>query len=57
MKEIILSTEDIQTICKEIAGKLEEKLGGQYDESSISEIMEYFETKDSSLVKKKCRKK
>ena len=25
MKEIILSTEDIQTICKEIAGKLEEK--------------------------------
>ena len=26
MKEIILSTEDIQTICKEFAGKLEEKL-------------------------------
>lgn len=25
MKEIILSTEDIQAICKEIAGKLEEK--------------------------------
>lgn len=39
------------------AGKLEEKLSGQYDESSISEIKEYFETKDSSLVKKKCRKK
>ena len=39
------------------AGRLEEKLSGQYDESSISEIKEYFETKDSSLVKKKCRKK
>lgn len=38
-------------------GKLEKKLSRQYDESSISEIMEYFETKDSSLVKKKCRKK
>lgn len=39
------------------AGKLEKKLSRQYDESSISEIKEYFETKDSSLVKKKCRKK
>ena len=39
------------------AGKLEEKLSGQYDESSINEIMEYFETKDSYPVKKKCRKK
>ena len=39
------------------AGRLEEKLSRQYDESSISEIREYFETKDSSLVKKKCRKK
>lgn len=39
------------------AGRLEEKLSGQYDESSISEIREYFETKDSSPVKKKCRKK
>lgn len=39
------------------AGRLEEKLGGQYDESSISEIREYFETKDSCPVKKKCRKK
>ena len=39
------------------AGRLEEKLSGQYDESSISEIGGYFETKDSSPVKKKCRKK
>ena len=39
------------------AGKLEKKLSRQYDESSICEIKEYFETKDSSLVKKKCRKK
>ena len=39
------------------AGRLEEKLSGQYDESSISEIREYFETKDSSPLKKKCRKK
>lgn len=39
------------------AGKLEKKLSRQYDESSISEIREYFETKDSSPVKKKCRKK
>lgn len=39
------------------AGRLEEKLSGQYDESSINEIMEYFETKDSYPVKKKCRKK
>ncbi len=38
-------------------GELEKKLSRQYDESSISEIKEYFETKDSSLVKKKCRKK
>lgn len=38
-------------------GRLEEKLSGQYDESSISEIRGYFETKDSSPVKKKCRKK
>lgn len=39
------------------SGRLEEKLSGQYDESSISEIREYFETKDSFPVKKKCRKK
>lgn len=39
------------------AGKLEKKLSRQYDESSISEIKEYFETKDSYPVKKKCRKK
>ena len=39
------------------AGRLEEKLSRQYDESSISEIREYLETKDSSPVKKKCRKK
>ena len=39
------------------AGKLEKKLSRQYDESSISEIKEYFETKDSSPLKKKCRKK